>query len=392
LSDSSKRPGSRDISELKARLGLKKAPPPAAAKGNGVVPPPGVSLPAPPGAQPAGPVVPNAADDPFGAMNAMAQIGTIQRAPEIVIVNDGKPVEQVGAAKRTGTIVKYAIVALVPLGLGVAIGQIAKDAKFYNQGLGAAGSIRDNVKAMKKNIVALQTEIATAKKRSFAPDKDTTAKLDKLSATFEVKQDVFRATEGIMNRDVLGQMLAFYSGVTELRAMLTEHVKVAKTDDLKYAEAKTNGDGSKPQIAALPYKYGALLSAPSGTEQAPFGVKVVELGPFVCSDGKQTTEGCPNDPKPGIGYRETPGAATWTRGELQLEGTSGEAKKVILLLPTGTIDSLIRKTDPSASELLYIRRLEALEAKVEALITQANSAETKLNAYANSGERFTFFL
>ena len=90
MSDSSKRPGtSRDISELKARLGLKKggAPAPAAKNGGqGVVPPPGVSLPAPPGVAPAGPVVPSAKDDPFGAMNAMAQIGTMQRAPDALSI------------------------------------------------------------------------------------------------------------------------------------------------------------------------------------------------------------------------------------------------------------------------------------------------------------------
>jgi hypothetical protein len=95
-----KRGGSRDISELKQRLGLKKAAPPAAAgrPGNGgtggVLPPPGLNVPPP---QPPQPVIPNAAEDPFGAMNAMAAVGTVQRAPEIVIVHDGKPVENVGA-------------------------------------------------------------------------------------------------------------------------------------------------------------------------------------------------------------------------------------------------------------------------------------------------------
>ena len=105
MSDS-KRTGSRDISELKARLGLKKG----AAAGDrtsrernggqtgGVVAPPGLNLPPPPGAAAPQPVIPNAADDPFGAMNAMAAVGTVQRAPEIVIVNDGKPVENVGSS------------------------------------------------------------------------------------------------------------------------------------------------------------------------------------------------------------------------------------------------------------------------------------------------------
>ena len=85
-----KRGGSRDISELKQRLGLKKATTTTAATGRangapgGVVPPPGLAPPPPPQ-----PVIPNAAEDPFAAMNAMAAVGTVQRAPEIVIVHDG---------------------------------------------------------------------------------------------------------------------------------------------------------------------------------------------------------------------------------------------------------------------------------------------------------------
>ena len=90
-----KKTGSRDISELKQRLGLKKgaaaAPtgqtPRANGGSGGVVPPPGLNLPPPPGlAQPAAPpqpMIPNAADDPFGAMNAMAAHGTTQRAPDL---------------------------------------------------------------------------------------------------------------------------------------------------------------------------------------------------------------------------------------------------------------------------------------------------------------------
>ena len=59
MSQNPKRPGSRDISELKARLGLKKgaaaggAAQPKQRNGAGVVPPPGLNLPPPPGVKPA---------------------------------------------------------------------------------------------------------------------------------------------------------------------------------------------------------------------------------------------------------------------------------------------------------------------------------------------------
>src|SRR5882672_5407489 len=130
-----KRGGSRDISELKQRLGLKKGAAPGQAQANGtpagVVRPPGMALPTPPPQ----PVIPNAADDPFAAMNAMAAVGTVQRAPEIVIVNDGKPVENVGASSRGGAIARLAAPAVIALVVGFLIGQVAKGAAVYNAGL-----------------------------------------------------------------------------------------------------------------------------------------------------------------------------------------------------------------------------------------------------------------
>ena len=47
-------------------------------------------------------------------MNAMAAQGAAQRAPEIVIVHDGKPVESVSAGTQAATIGKYLAIAIVP--------------------------------------------------------------------------------------------------------------------------------------------------------------------------------------------------------------------------------------------------------------------------------------
>src|SRR6185503_716412 len=130
LSDS-KRTGNRDISDLKQRLGLKKSAPAATGHtrgtSGGIAPPPGL-MPPPPPAQP---VIPNAADDPFAAMNAMAAVGTVQRAPEIVIVNDGRPVENVGSSSFGATLLKIALPAVAMLGVGVGVGRASKDANFY---------------------------------------------------------------------------------------------------------------------------------------------------------------------------------------------------------------------------------------------------------------------
>ena len=407
MSDGTKRPGtSRDISELKARLGLKKGGPAAPAAGQGqaqakngggntVVPPPGVSLPQ----QPAAPAVPSAADDPFGAMNAMAHIGTMQRAPEIVIVNDGKPVEQVGSK---GALIKYAIIAIVPLALGVVVGQISKEANIYNAGIDDAAQLLNNkevgVTATKRKVVELQTALEAAASGGFAPSKDLTAKLEAILPKLDVKQDVvYRAKQNTLNADLSGQIIGFYSGVAEIRSMLTEHIAAAKFDDKVLGEAKEAGDKAKPPgyLAGFgKYRYGVLISGPSDTDQsAPFGGRLVELGPPTCSNGQMSGDyTCPDGNYSGkISYRNDPGGA-WIQGDPQTSGNSADPKKVVPLLGTEVADIAVRGTGPGIAESMYIRRLAALKARVDALITTANSVETKLRPKATEGKKFTFFL
>ncbi|MEZ4368901.1 MAG: hypothetical protein R2939_21870 [Kofleriaceae bacterium] len=162
-----------------------------------MVPPPGVNVPPPPGTQPARPAVPNAADDPFGAMNAMAQMGQVQRAPEIVIVNDGKPVEQVGASTRFATIGKYALIALVPMVIGMVMGAAGRSNSAYNQAIGGAKVIAAGVKASKQSLGELQTVLDEAtKKGPLKPDKALTDSLKPLVERLKPPSDVvFRASK-----------------------------------------------------------------------------------------------------------------------------------------------------------------------------------------------------
>src|SRR5690606_24256258 len=207
LSDA-KRTGSRDISELKQRLGLKKGATPAtgptrANGGAGIAPPPGLNLPPPPGVQPPQAPIPNAADDPFGAMNAMAAVGTVQRAPEIVIVNDGKPVENVGAQSSGASIAKLAVPAVIALIVGLAIGKIGTSASSYNAGLSDARAIlgdrstQSTVANLKQELSKLDTLLDEARsKNQFKPDKSLDAELEKAVKALDVKAElIFRAKQ-----------------------------------------------------------------------------------------------------------------------------------------------------------------------------------------------------
>lgn len=406
-----KRGGSRDISELKQRLGLKKATTPTAGAtvgrpngpAGGVVPPPGLAPPPPPQ-----PVIPNAAEDPFAAMNAMAAVGTVQRAPEIVIVNDGKPVENVGASSHGGAIVRLAAPAVIALIVGVVIGQIAKGADLYNAGLKDARSIlgddktASTVKNVKKTLSELDGVLDEMKtKNNYRPDTTADKRLRELSGRLDVKEAAVFRTAGALDPDLTSLIMSFYAGSAEVKSMLDSHVKAATADDLALTSGKnamtgaTVRDGENATLAAAgAVRYGALIQAPTDTDRSDFGVKLVELGPPYCGGAQPVTTGkCENNEAPtAFAYRTEPGAA-WTKGDLQVQGSdSVPAKKLVLLLADGTRDALIKGSEPGASEVFYVKRLRQLGERTKKLIEEANKLEQRLQAESNKSARFNFFL
>ncbi len=415
MSDS-KKAGSRDISDLKARLGLKKsgaAGAPAAgtgARGNGatggVVPPPGLNLPPPPGhhQQPAQPQIPNAADDPFGAMNAMAVHHRVERAPEMIIVNDGRPVENVGHQSMGATIAKIAIPAVLALGIGVGIGRVSKDANFYNDGLRDAKAILGDVnqpstlKATKRLLSDLDSTLDDMKTRTgYRPDEATTKKLSDLVGKLDVKSElVFRAKQNALDAGLSGQILAFYSGVAEVRGMLDQHVKAAKADEKMLATAKQKTDEANVKEGDNAYlagqaKYAVLVTAPTETDKDEFGARIVEIGPVFCGDRQSSTGRCEDGSPSGFGFRNDPGGG-WTKGEVAQPQESIPAKKLVLLLQNGVRDSLIKGGEPGASEIYYVKRIRTIAERTKKLITDANKLESQLQSASSKGSRFSFFL
>lgn len=364
-------------------------------------PPPGVQPP-----QPAAPVIPNAADDPFGAMNAMAAVGTVQRAPEIVIVNDGKPVENVGAGGKGAGIAKIAVPAVAALVIGVAIGQIAKKNSFYNDGLTDAKAILGDqgkqytVVAVKKSLSKLDNALDEAKnKNGFAPDAALGAELTKLAQELDVKSEVvFRAKQNALSAEVSGQILSFYAGVAEIKSMIDAHNKSAKFDEMTLSKAKENKDkatltDNDNALLAGQLKYGMLISAPTEEDKADFGAKLVEIAGVYCGGNATPVAKCGEGESPsGWAYRNDPGG-TPIKGDLAVGGSdSVPAKKVVPLLQNGVRDALIRGGDPGVSELFYVRRLRAISERTKKVIEDANKLEQRLQQEANKGTKFSFFL
>ena len=424
-----KKTGSRDISELKQRLGLKKGaaaaptgPTPRANGGSGgVVPPPGLNLPPPPGiAQPpvqTQPIIPNAADDPFGAMNAMAAVGTVQRAPEIVIVHDGKPVENVGAQGKGALLAKIGIPTALGLIIGIIVGSVGSSASEYNKGLNGAKAILGDkntpstVAELKKALSDIDTFLDDAKtKKNFRPDSTIDKELQAMVGKLEVKSDlVYRAKENALDAETSGQILSFYSGVMELKTMVDQHLKSATSDDQAFAKsAKAAAEGtlsdSDNAMLAGQFRYAVYVQAPTDTDKSDFGAKLVELGPPVCN-GKVATSGkCGEGEAPSkFTYRADPGM-TWNQADLATNGQDSiPTNKIVMLLPGGVRDSLVKGADGVASETLYTKRLKAIyefihgkptpDGKTQGgLIEEGNKLQQKLEQVANKGKKFSFFM
>lgn len=408
-----KKPGGRDISELKQRLGLRKpaptvqpgsAPGSSAAPSSGLLPPPGLA-PAPPPR----PAIPNAQDDPFGAMNAIAAQGAVQRAPEIVIVNDGKPVENVGAESHASTILKIAGPGLVALLIGIAVGKIGTSASSYNEGLKGARAILgdkqtpSSVTFLKKQLSDLDTALDEVRtQKQFKPDLAVDKMLKDAALKLDVKSDlVFRAKQNSLDHELSGQILRFYAGVAEIKAMIEQHNVAAIGDDMSLKRAKDAAAAADATAVAGQFKYGVLIQAPTEADQSSFGAKIVLLTGVYCGGGNVPSAKCPEGESPSaFAYQNEPGG-TPIKGDYVTSGSDHvPTKKLVALLPNGIRDSLIKGAEPTVSEVYYARRLRAIYDRIRgkegksagSLLEDGNKLQTRLQAEANKSPRFSFFM
>lgn len=410
-----KKPGGRDISELKQRLGLRKAPVPTTQPRPGSVTGGSAGLVAPPGLAPSPPprpAVPNAQEDPFGAMNAIAAQGAAQRAPEIVIVNDGKPVENVGAESHTSTILKIAGPGVIALLIGITIGKVGTSASMYNDGLKSVRGILgdkqtpSSVTFLKKQLSDLDTALDEAKtQKLFKPDLALDKVLKEAAQKLEVKSElVFRAKQNTLDSETSGQILRFYAGIAEIKSMIDHHNKAALGDDMLLKKAKDAAAAADAGAVAGQFKYGVLIQAPTEGEQAPFGAKVVLLTGVYCGGGGSPVARCPDGEAPSaFAYQNDPGA-TPTKGDYVASGSDHvPTKKIVPLLQNGIRDSLIKGGEPTVSEYYYTRRVRAIYERIRGkvgqdgkpaggLLDDGNKLESRLQTEANKGSRFSFFM
>jgi len=326
----------------------------------------------------------------------------VQRAPEIVIVNDGKPVENVGAQSKGATIAKIAVPAVAALAIGLAIGRVSKDANYYNDGLrGSKALIGDaktpsTVAGTKKLLSELDGVLEEMKPSNYRPNPAVAPKIADVIKRLEIRTELPLAVKH--NVELGCRVLSFYAGVAEIKSMLEEHNKYAKFDEVAFKRAKdaqeaaSLKDNENAYLAGQP-RYAVVVQAPTEGDKVPFGAKLVEISGVNCGDSKAIVPKCGEGEAPRAWvYRTEPGGVATETTIAEETSDSVPTKKMLKLLDTGVRDALIKGNEPGVSELYYSKRLKAIAERTTALIDEANKLEQALQAESNKGTRFSFFL
>ena len=406
MSQSQKKSGAANISDLKARLGLKKGGP-AGQQGaltppGGIVPPPGVaakgsiSVPVPPGARAPQPKLPDASEDPFGAMNAMAAQQRSVAAPEIVYINDGKPVENVG---NQSSLIRFGVpagIAVVGLLAGWLFGQMSANSSITNAALADGVAVGEDMKRLRKaSLENIQNALLKSQEKASGglafPINDET-----LSQALADKKiwptldpETFTKKYYELDSGLVTSIMGYYSDIIAIRELVEAHVKATENDSKALKEAKTRIEAAKPDESVNRYldfyRYGVVIDVPTKAEAEQgkmFGARLVEIGPPVC-DGKISTEAkCPSGPPQGFGVRDqnttSPG---WGPTAIAFpEGANVPGAKLLPLLPNEIFESLYKGTEPTVAEAAYLRRVAQLNELVKNTIEAGSGLEKQLES------------
>jgi hypothetical protein len=398
MSDKGKKPGARDMSDLKARLGLKRGategkpgggavPPPNAGKGAGYVPPP-------PGVIPQQPALPDARVDPFGAMNAMAAHGAATRAPEVIVV-DRASVEQVHGQPRLAKYGKIALLVGLPLVLGFLLGGINNSRSFINSRIEDAKNVAEEMTDQGKKLEALNNVLLRAKERgqggkTYAlADVELVTDLEQLKFSFPEKDELILSHQALYLLDpkLVQDTLSFYSRMRALSQKIKDHIRLTKDLAQKMPPTVQEQIGAQAGFAATV----RLPTADEAKKGAPPSVEILQVGLPVCADGKPAKE-CPG-PVVGVQVRSDT-TSSWLNKPLATG--SDTTDKALLVRGNGILSALTKGSPRFLDELQYFQRLTEIDVLVSGfagdggLMKDRKDVEDRLTAVAQRGKAFAF--
>jgi hypothetical protein len=324
--EDNKKPGPRDISDLKARLGLKKTgtmpavsqstpqPPgqqapnplgqptqPQYAAASSAVPSPFGRQEPPPQAPPQPAAPPDPRRDPFAAQqqaSLAAFYGINQNLPGSA---DAVHAEPLSKPKPWGKIGFILGVSAVPFIIGSWVGAISRGRSDYNLTTEQAGQIHAEVEKISKQLTSIADTInSSPESRKGNVDIEMSVKLGQLDLKKPDTVKIFHTNYQNLEPIVVERLMQYYNGATKLLDEVQAHSK--KTENDKDALVRMQKEGAKSDK-----NYGVIVEQQGGLTLAKF----VEVGSPVCNDPSKTD--CNANELKGFQYRLDSGSGWGTR-------------------------------------------------------------------------------
>jgi hypothetical protein len=396
--DDNKKPGARDISDLKARLGLKKTGTMAAVTPQGTpqtqspqaggVPAPmspaaakpipspfAQPEPAPAPAQPAAP--PDPRRDPFAmqqAANLAAFYGINQQLPGSADSVTGH--ESITKPRPWGTIAVFAIVGAGMFGFGNACGRIYQGRVEYNMSIDQAAQIRDEVDKIDKQIAKVTDLIRSSKptQQGLQPDFELATAMGSLDLVKPDTQKIFHTNYMHFEDPAIERLFNYYNHSIALFDMVNQHAK--KTDADK---ASIDGFVKSGGTTRGDKNYGVVLDM---TGKLWLG-KFAELGGPVCPD--PASADCPPDQLKGFKYRFDSGSAF---GEKPIHGKPNEV--IFPIEPSKLFKDIAAGSPDILAYNDYKRRIATIMALAGAIGAEKKDVLTDLKKTIDRPKVFVF--
>jgi hypothetical protein len=370
-------PPTKDISDLKARLGLKRpeagpgaapGPTPAAAARPvnpgfpqaarpGGAPAPGA---APYAAAPqAAPAAPPAALDPYAGMRPQ------QGVFDLRTIDDGAPVQNVRSGRGKAAIAGMIVVGLAAFALGGGLGMASVGRANMNTANHAAKSVKGEVDSMQKTLTKIGTAVAMSAQRLAKDKKDPLAydpaliaelsniKLDPRPDTSKIfRVDYYRLPDSDVDR-----LFNYYYDSIALYNEVERHIKKTQAD------AESLKSYAEKSAAATSKNYGIVFD----TSGKIIVGNLVEIGEQVCKNGGKD---CGANDFVGFKVRSNTGAPFVDRKS----GGKLEANNVVPLKPTPLMDAVMSGSTDQVRQEAYKQRT----ASIRSLVSRITTAQKEL--------------
>ena len=366
--DQNRKPGvppTKDISDLKARLGLKRPDGAAPAPGGPGPGPAAGGRPQPagfpqqqqpgrgpvPGPQAARPAPAPAAAPPAG-MNPYAKMKAPTGGFDLRSADDGLPAANVRSGRGKAVLFASALVGVVAFVLDGWSGMVSVGRSNFNTANSAARSVKAEIEGMQKTLGQIGAVIADSQKRLAAEKKDVLAYDPQMIANLEkIKLDPRPNTAKFFRVDYfrlpdadVDKLFNYYYDSIALYGEVEKHIKKTKADaeSLKAYADKSATQTNKNYGVVFDNSQGKLVIA-----------NLVEIGDPVCKNGGKD---CPATDMKGFKVRSNTGAPWVDRNST----AKLDVGNVVPMKPTPFMDAVMTGSPDQVRQESYKQRLASL--------------------------------